>query len=89
VYYVCAEGLSNVAKHASASHVRVAVTVDDGAVSAVIEDDGVGGANEALGSGLRGLADRVEATGGRVPLTSRPGRGTRLVAKVPQIGGTP
>ena len=89
VYYVCAEALSNVAKHASASHVRVDVRVHDGAVLTVIQDDGVGGADEALGSGLRGLCDRVEATGGRLTVTSRPGRGTRLVATVPQIAGTP
>jgi signal transduction histidine kinase len=89
LYYVCAEALSNVAKHANASHVRVAVRAHDGAVSAVIEDDGIGGADEALGSGLRGLADRVEATGGRLIVTSAPATGTRLVATIPQVAGTP
>jgi nitrate/nitrite-specific signal transduction histidine kinase len=59
---VCAEALSNVAKHAHASHVRVAVRVDDGAVSAVVADDGIGGADEALGSGLRGLAATTTPT---------------------------
>ena len=88
VYYVCAEALSNIAKHADASHVRVAIRVDDGTVSAVIEDDGIGGADEALGSGLRGLADRVEATGGSLIVSSQPGQGTRLEATIPQIAGT-
>jgi len=48
-----------------------------------VTDDGVGGANPALGSGIRGLADRVEALGGRLSVTSPPGGGTRVVAELP------
>jgi hypothetical protein len=64
-YFVCAEALANVAKHASASGVAVSVTARDDRVRIEIEDDGVGGADPGGGSGLRGLADRVETIGGR------------------------
>jgi signal transduction histidine kinase len=64
-YFVCAEALANVAKHASASGVAVSVTARDDRVRVEIEDDGVGAADPGRGSGLRGLADRVETIGGR------------------------
>src|SRR5918992_3898949 len=63
-YYLIAEALTNVAKYAEASTVRVGVAVRDGDVRVEVSDDGVGGADPANGSGLRGLADRVEALGG-------------------------
>jgi signal transduction histidine kinase len=85
-YFVCAEALANVAKHAAAAHVAVAVTSSEGRVEVEIEDDGVGGADPARGSGLRGLADRVEAFGGRLQVESVPGHGTRLAAEIP-FGG--
>jgi signal transduction histidine kinase len=85
-YFVCAEALTNVAKHAAAAHVTVAVTAGDGRVRVEMVDDGVGGADPARGSGLRGLADRVETFGGTLQVESVPGHGTRLAAEIP-LGG--
>jgi signal transduction histidine kinase len=82
-YYVVAEALTNVAKHADASVVQVDVDRDDGLVRLDIRDDGVGGADPARGSGLVGLKDRVEATGGILRVESRPGQGTSLLAELP------
>jgi signal transduction histidine kinase len=84
-HYVVAEALANVAKYASATAVSVTVTVSNRNGQAVVEvsDDGVGGADPACGSGLRGLADRVEALGGRFAVESPPGGGTRLRAEIP------
>ena len=65
MYYVVAESLTNVAKYASASEVNVRATCMDGLVRVEVADDGVGGADVGGGSGLRGLADRMEALGGR------------------------
>jgi signal transduction histidine kinase len=85
-YYVCAEALANTAKHAAAARVTVAVTASEDRVRVEIADDGVGGADPARGSGLRGLADRVETLGGTLQVESVPGRGTRLAAEIP-LGG--
>jgi signal transduction histidine kinase len=87
-YFVCAEALTNVAKHAAASRVTVTVTATtgDGRVRVEIADDGIGGADPAGGSGLRGLADRVETFGGTLRVESVPGRGTRIAAEIP-LGG--
>ena len=82
-YYVVAEALTNVAKYARASAVRVDVRRSDGLVEVTVADDGVGGADAARGSGLRGLADRVEALGGRLELSSPAGAGTTLRAHLP------
>jgi signal transduction histidine kinase len=81
-YYVVAEALANVHKHAGAGRVVVRATVADGALAVEVVDDGVGGADEQ-GSGLRGLADRVEALGGKLVLDSADGAGTRLRARIP------
>ena len=70
-YYVVAEALANVHKHAGASRVVVRARADDDVLVMAVDDDGVGGADQA-GSGLRGLADRVDALGGRLTLESRP-----------------
>jgi len=83
VYYVVSEALTNAAKHASASRATVSLDSTDGAVAVEIADDGVGGATLGGGSGLRGLADRIEALGGRLTLTSPPGGGTRVRAELP------
>jgi signal transduction histidine kinase len=72
-----------VAKHANASHVAVSVLRDDGRVLVHVADDGVGGAEPVGGSGLRGLADRVEALHGQLRVDSPPGGGTRLEARIP------
>jgi signal transduction histidine kinase len=82
-YYMVAEALTNVAKYAHASEVRVDVERANGHACIVVRDDGVGGAAAEGGSGLRGLADRVEALGGRFVLTSRAGEGTTLRAEIP------
>jgi PAS domain S-box-containing protein len=82
-YYIISEAVTNVAKYARASHVSVLVR-DDGACTLVeVADDGVGGADPAKGSGLRGIADRVEALQGRLSVTSPPGAGTRIEAEIP------
>jgi PAS domain S-box-containing protein len=88
-YYVVSEALTNVAKYAGASLVRV--RVDQNGSSALIEiaDDGAGGADPRGGSGLRGLADRVEALGGRLTVESPPGAGTTLRAALPTSGKPP
>jgi signal transduction histidine kinase len=82
-YYVAAEAITNVVKYARASHVRLSVSHADGRASLAVSDDGVGGADAAHGTGLRGLADRVEALGGHLYVDSPPGRGTRVRAEIP------
>ena len=82
-YFIVSEALANVVKHARASRVSVAVGTDANHVVVDVEDDGVGGADAALGSGLRGLQDRVHALGGRLSVESRPGTGTRVRAELP------
>ena len=83
VYFVCAEALANVAKHASASHTSLEVTAREGRVIVVVADDGIGGAETSRGTGLQGLADRVEALGGALRVVSPPGAGTRVAAEIP------
>jgi len=82
-YYVVAEALTNVAKYAHGTAASVRLEQHDGTAVVVIADDGIGGADGARGSGLRGLRDRVEALDGRVTITSPPGQGTRIVAEIP------
>ncbi len=83
VYYLIAEALTNVTKYAHASTVRVRVAASDGRVVVEVTDDGAGGADPATGSGLRGLADRVEALGGSLEVVSPAGAGTSLRAEIP------
>jgi signal transduction histidine kinase len=82
-YFVASEALTNVAKYARASAVAVRVMRSDSAAVIEIADDGVGGADPAAGSGLRGLTDRVEAHGGRLRVVSPPGGGTVVTAELP------
>jgi signal transduction histidine kinase len=82
-YFVVAEALTNVVKHARASHAVVSVDLDGATVVLCVRDDGVGGADPAAGSGLTGLADRVEAIGGVLTVTSANGTGTLLRAAFP------
>jgi signal transduction histidine kinase len=77
-YFVVSEALANAAKHSRATRVQVNAEMTGGVLCLAVEDDGVGGATAEGGSGIRGLRDRVEALGGRITLTSEPGRGTRL-----------
>ena len=82
-YYLVAEALTNAAKHAEASEVRVRVEADAGSLRVTIRDDGVGGADSRKGSGLIGLTDRVEASGGTISISSHAGAGTRITAELP------
>jgi signal transduction histidine kinase len=82
-YFVVSEALANVAKHARASVVEVQVEVRDGALAVSISDDGIGGADPSRGSGLIGLTDRVEASGGTISISSHAGAGTRITAELP------
>jgi signal transduction histidine kinase len=78
--------LANVAKYAGASRVRIEVAATGPRLVVRVADNGAGGADPARGSGLRGLADRLEALGGALAVRSPPGAGTRLEAELP-IGG--
>jgi PAS domain S-box-containing protein len=85
-YYVVAEALTNVVKYGQASSAEVSVETVDGTVTVTVTDDGAGGADPAQGSGLRGLADRVEALEGRLVVVSPRGRGTTVRAEIPIEG---
>jgi signal transduction histidine kinase/uncharacterized protein YoaH (UPF0181 family) len=82
-YYVVSEALTNAAKHAHASNVRVEVDMRDRVLRVAVRDDGDGGAEPARGSGLLGLKDRAEAIGGTISLESPRDEGTCLVAELP------
>jgi signal transduction histidine kinase len=87
-YFVCSEALANIIKHASASNAAISVGERVGSLHVEIGDDGVGGAVLGAGSGLAGLADRVETLGGTLALESPPGGGTRLTVELPLYGQT-
>jgi PAS domain S-box-containing protein len=82
-YYVVAEALTNVVKYAQASSAVVRIAREDGILAVTVGDDGVGGADPASGSGLRGLADRVAALDGSLSVESPQGRGTAVRAEIP------
>jgi signal transduction histidine kinase len=82
-YFVVAEAVTNVAKYAQASHATVSVQRNNGVVEVQVADDGIGGADPAKGTGLRGLADRVSALNGRLEVKSEPGYGTTVKATIP------
>jgi signal transduction histidine kinase len=83
VYFICSEALTNIGKYAHASRAELAVRAEGDLVTVLIADDGIGGADPSAGSGLRGLADRVEALGGQFRVESPAGGGTRLLAEIP------
>ncbi|WP_329235823.1 histidine kinase [Actinoallomurus sp. NBC_01490] len=83
IYYVVSEALTNAAKHANATAIRVDLSVEETVVRLSVRDDGAGGADPNHGSGLTGLSDRVQALGGRLQIISRPGEGTTLFAEIP------
>jgi signal transduction histidine kinase len=82
-YFVAAEAIANAQKYSGASLIEVRAAVEGGVLRLEISDNGVGGAAERAGSGLEGLRDRAEASGGTLELGSPPGRGTRIVAAIP------
>jgi signal transduction histidine kinase len=83
VYYVAAEGLTNVAKYAHATAATLRLEANTNAIVLSVGDNGAGGADPNRGTGLRGLADRVEAIGGKLEVQSPPGQGTMLTASIP------
>ena len=83
IYFTVVEALTNVAKHAQATHATVTIEIDDGALIAQIADDGIGGASATAGSGLRGLADRLDALGGTLSIESPRGGPTIIRARAP------
>ncbi len=87
-YYVASEALANSAKHARASRMEVSLATRDGSLVLAIRDDGVGGADAGLGSGLVGLQDRIEALGGTFRIHSPPGGGTSIVVTLPLDAGS-
>jgi signal transduction histidine kinase len=86
-WFVCSEGLANVVKHSGAISAAIDVERAPGAVVVTVDDAGRGGADPSAGRGLRGLAARVEAVGGRLEIGTRPGGGTRLRATLPMEEG--
>ncbi len=86
-YYVVAESLTNAAKHAGATSVTVQADIRDDRLRLLVRDDGGGGADASRGSGLSGLADRIEALHGTVEIVSPPGEGTSLQVELPITGG--
>lgn len=82
-YYVVCESLANIGKHAQATAATASVARDGGQVVIEVVDDGLGGADTEGGSGLRGLADRVEALDGRLLVWTPRGGGTRVRAELP------
>ena len=87
-YYVIAESLTNIARHAAASHARVTIRRDGDAIVVQVSDDGAGGADQARGSGLSGLRDRVAALGGSLDVESTTGSGTTIRARLPLAAST-
>jgi signal transduction histidine kinase len=81
-YFVASEALTNAAKHSHASEASLTASCDGRTLVVEVADDGIGGAATGRGSGLRGLADRVEAIGGRLTVSSPPGRGTAVRAEI-------
>jgi signal transduction histidine kinase len=82
-YFVVSEALTNVAKHAHASEAKIRLARNANDLRIEVADDGVGGADDRYGSGLRGLADRVRAVDGRLTVESPAEKGTRLVVEIP------
>jgi len=83
VYYAISEALTNVGKHADASAAQVSLSQADGKLTAVVTDDGIGGATMTPGHGLAGLADRVAGVSGTLDITSAPDVGTTITVVVP------
>jgi signal transduction histidine kinase len=83
LYFTASEAIANVAKHAKAENVAITVERNGAAVAIEVRDDGIGGVDPSRGSGVRGLADRIESLGGALFVASVPGEGTTLRAIIP------
>jgi signal transduction histidine kinase len=83
VYFICAEALTNIAKHAQATKADIQVWPEENFVRVVVADDGAGGADPSLGSGLKGVADRIEALAGQLVVQSPKMGGTQLLVQIP------
>jgi signal transduction histidine kinase len=82
-YFVVSEAMANIAKYAGATTTTVSAECPAGSLRVEVADDGIGGADSGIGTGLRGLADRVAALGGSLSIVSPVGGGTRVVAEIP------
>jgi signal transduction histidine kinase len=82
-FFIVCEALANIARHSEASSAVVELERDPAGLIVEVTDDGIGGASADTGTGLRGVADRVEALGGRLQVWSPVGEGTRLRAEIP------
>ena len=82
-YFVASEALANIAKHSQADEVLIKAETNGSCVTLTVADNGIGGVVADRGSGLRGLADRVEGMGGAFTVTSVAGKGTQLEAVLP------
>jgi signal transduction histidine kinase len=82
-YFIVSESLTNAGKYAGANAIQIRIEREHGALLVEIADDGRGGADAAAGTGLHGLADRIDALGGRFEVHSPPGAGTRVSARLP------
>ncbi|MGH2642036.1 MAG: histidine kinase [Actinomycetota bacterium] len=89
IYFCCLEALNNVAKYADASAVEIRLQQSDGTLRFEVSDDGRGfdTASTHHGTGLQGIADRLDALGGRLEIRTAPGEGTTLVGLVPSMAG--
>ena len=85
-YFIVAEALTNVAKHASAGHAEVTVRIENRTLAIQVRDDGIGGADRS-GQGLVGISDRATALGGRLEIESPAGAGTIVAATLPLSAG--
>lgn len=86
-WFVCAEAVANAVKHADAGWASIVLSRHGDTLVVIVTDDGCGGADVALGTGLRGLADRVDAVGGSLRIDSPVGSGTRVMAALPVSSG--
>jgi signal transduction histidine kinase len=86
-YFVTAEALTNVAKHAKAQGAWVNLTLERDCLRLCVRDDGVGGADTQSGGGLHGLRDRVDALDGQIEIESPPGGGTAVTVEIPLRNG--
>jgi signal transduction histidine kinase len=88
-YFVVAEALTNIVKHAGAQHAQVTLTDNADRLTIVIQDDGAGGADPAKGTGLRGISRRLAAFDGTLTINSPPGGPTELVMVLPCVSSSP